>query len=208
MLERCVIDSEGLYITSVPINIQEVNGALRETTYAYDMRPGDTLLDVPPPSDTAIPQRWNGVGWEVDGDWEVPLEMVEQLRTNKLQMVNSDTQKAIHAGIDVETSKGQEHFSLTGEDQTNIQNLTLQIQAGQSNALYHADGELCRPFSANEVMALATAATAHKTFHLTYYNHLRQYIKGIEDYDELAAVQYGMELPPELAASMAALLGV
>jgi len=136
------------------------------------------------------------------------VSLLDMMRDSKLEEVNAAAQQTIYAGIDVETSKGEEHFSLTGEDQTNIQNLMLQIQAGQSNALYHADGNLCRAFSPTEVMTLATAATAHKTFHLTYCNHLRQYIKGIEDYGEMKAIQYGMELPPELAASMAALLGV
>jgi len=202
----CVIDKDKYYVTYVLVTYPDSEPD-NIKVHAHKMGDREALLDTKPPTGMLRP-RWTGSKWEETGTHIITPEDLEQLRTNKLQMVNSAAQKAIYTGIDVETSKGQEHFSLTEEDQINIQNLMLQIQAGQSEVPYHADGNLCRAFSPTEVMTLATAATAHKTFHLTYCNHLRQYIKGIEDYDELAAVQYGMELPPELAASMAALLGV
>lgn len=62
MLERCVIDSKGFYITWVPINMQKVDGILRETNYVYDMMEGDALIDAPTPIDMVKP-RWNGTEW-------------------------------------------------------------------------------------------------------------------------------------------------
>lgn len=132
---------------------------------------------------------------------------LNQLKEVKLQEINDACQNAIHAGIEVKTSQGDEHFSLTDEDQINIQNLALQIQSGQPHALYHADGKLCRPFNAEEVMALAEASTRFKTYQLTYCNHLRYYVKDLNIASEIQAAQYGMELPPDLAEHMRQLLG-
>ena len=70
---------------------------------------------------------------------------------------------AIYSGVDVETTQGTEHFSLTLNDQTNIGNLALQAQAGAA-VLYHADGQLCRMFTPAEMLAVMTAAARHKTY--------------------------------------------
>lgn len=73
---------------------------------------------------------------------------------------------------------------------------------------YHADGELCRYWPAEDFAMIATTATNHAFYHQTYCNHLRHYVKQITEYGDLKDIYYGMELPAELAASMAALLGM
>ena len=70
---------------------------------------------------------------------------------------------------------------------------------------YHADGELCRMYTAEEFTALAQAATAHVFYHRTYCNHLNAWIKRA-GLDEIPAIVYGADLPADLAASMAALI--
>ena len=127
-------------------------------------------------------------------------------RELKLREVGKACSAAIYAGVDVKTSEGTEHFSLTEEDQINIQNLMLQVQAGQQAVPYHADGEVCRPFTAEDVMALATAATAHKTYHLTYCNHLNVWIRREEDHEVMMGIVYGAELPEDLLVNMENLL--
>ena len=76
---------------------------------------------------------------------------------------------------------------------------------GAKEVPYHADGELCRMYTAEEFTALTQAATAHVFYHRTYCNHLNAWIKRA-GLDEIPAIVYGADLPADLAASMAALI--
>jgi len=126
---------------------------------------------------------------------------VEQVRAVKKEEIGAACSAAIYAGIDVNGS----HYSLTEHDQTEIMAQFTTVKEGAAAVPYHADGELCRMFTAEEFTVLAQAATAHVFYHRTYCNHVNAWIKraGLE---ELAAITYGAELPPDLAASMAEII--
>ena len=140
-------------------------------------------------------------------------DSIAAIRTNRLTPKEAKIAElaaactaAIYAGVTVETSHGSEHFALTLNDQTNIANLALQAQMGMS-VLYHADGELCRMFEPEELLAIMTAGAQHKTYHTTLCNHLNVWVRRTEDKEELAAIAYDSPLPPDLAAHMTALVG-
>ena len=114
---------------------------------------------------------------------------VEQVRTAK------------KAEIDV----GGAHYSLTEHDQTELMAQFQTVKEGAEEVPYHADGELCRMYTAEEFTALTQAATAHVFYHRTYCNHLNAWIKRA-GLDEIPAIVYGADLPADLAASMAALI--
>ena len=126
---------------------------------------------------------------------------VAQVRSAKLQEVGAACSAAIYAGIDV----GEAHYSLTEHDQTEIMAQYATVKEGASAVPYHADGELCRMYPAEEFAALAQAATAHVFYHRTYCNHANAWIRraGLE---ELGSITYGSELPEDLAAHMAGVL--
>ena len=130
---------------------------------------------------------------------------VDELRQSKLTEISTICYNTIIAGVDVETSQGVEHFGLDINDQTNIGNLALQAQAG-SPVLYHADDKLCRWFTPVEMLAIAGTAIAHKTYHTTYHNHLKQWVNNEPDIESLRNITYGVDLPAELADNMAMLL--
>ena len=77
------------------------------------------------------------------------------------------------------------------------------VKAGAEGYPYHADGELCRVFSAADINAVAAAAVAHKLYHTTYFNHAKQWATRAKTADELAGIHYGAQLPEDLAANMA-----
>ena len=79
------------------------------------------------------------------------------------------------------------------------------VQQGAAGYPYHADGALCRMFSAAEIGAVGQASIAHKLYHTTYCNHLFAWIRRATA-AELAGITYGAALPEDLAASMQALL--
>lgn len=126
---------------------------------------------------------------------------VEQVRAAKLQEIGAACSAAIYAGVDVMGS----HYSLYEHDQTEIMAQYTLVKEGAPAVPYHADGELCRMYPAEEFTALAQAATGHVFYHRTYCNHLNAWIRraGLE---ELAGITYGGSLPDDLAASMAAIL--
>jgi hypothetical protein len=126
---------------------------------------------------------------------------VKQVRiVIKLKMGVACTE-AIYAGVEVDGK----HYSLTAYDQAQIMGQLSAVQQGATHVPYHADGELCRMFTAEEFLAVANAAMAHIFWHRTYCNHLNAWIKR-GTLKQISGMAYGVELPADLAESMAALL--
>ena len=141
--------------------------------------------------------RLKSMGITPPKDWSD----VEQVREAVRQETGAACSAAIYAGIEVNGRR----YSLTEHDQTEIMAQYASVREGAAAVPYHADGELCRMYPAEEFAALAQAATAHVFYHRTYCNHLNAWIKRA-DLEELAGIAYGAELPGDLAASMEALL--
>jgi hypothetical protein len=125
----------------------------------------------------------------------------------KLVELKRSCDLAIENGVDVETTQELEHFALTPEDQINLQNLSFQLAAGAGAVLYHADGQLCRPFTAAEIGTVTEAAVRHVPYHTTYFNHLKAWVVRTKAEDALQEIYYGADLPEDLAQHMGALLG-
>ena len=140
--------------------------------------------------------------WEAEHPDPVPLE---DKRAAKTAAMSAACNAAITAGMDVTTTQGTEHFSLQETDQINLTAAVTAVQQGAAGYPYHADGELCRMFTAAEIGAVGEASIAHKLYHTTYCNHLFAWIRRASA-AELAGITYGAELPEDLAASMQALL--
>jgi len=67
----------------------------------------------------------------------------------------------------------------------------------QSMIPYHADGEECEFYAAEEINEIVEAANAFKIYHTTYHNALKGYINSLETIEDIAAVEYGIEIPEE-----------
>lgn len=146
-------------------------------------------------------------------DYTPPGPSLDQLRAAKLAEVGAACTKTIYAGVDAETSEGVKHFSLEQHDQTELMGLNPSVDAliaaGDLTTPaipYHADGELCRLWSAADFGLILQAATGHIFYHRTYCNHLNAWIRREEDTAVLAGIAYGDVLPEDLAENMAALL--
>ena len=139
---------------------------------------------------------------EIDADRQ---PNIADLRAAKTAAMSAACNAAITAGMDVETTQGTEHFSLQETDQINLTAAVTAVQQGAAGYPYHADGELCRMFTAAEIGAVGQASIAHKLYHTTYCNHLLAWIRRATA-SELAGITYGAALPDDLAASMQALL--
>lgn len=125
----------------------------------------------------------------------------------KLTELSTACNTAITNGCDVILSGGTAgHISLTAEDQINLSTAMTAVEQGATGYPYHLDGELCAIFPAADILLLAQAATAHKLWHTTYYNHLAAWVRRCETAAEVQAITYGCDLPADLAENMTAIL--
>ena len=216
----CVVDAKGFYKDYVQVQTENEE----QTVVGYTMQEGDMLIDSETTPDRKqhagsagfVKPRWNEdaaawiegataeelVAWE--GEHPDPVSL-EDKRAAKHAEVSAASEAAIYAGMDVETTQGTEHFSLTEKDQINLTTAKNAVDKGAAAYPYHADGEMCRIFTAEEINAIAQASIAHKIYHTTYCNHLFEWIRRA-DAAELACITYGAELPDDLAAHMQEIL--
>lgn len=142
----------------------------------------------------------------IDGEFihqdDPDIKYIEDIKNTKIILISSACKQVIEAGIDF----NGEHYSLTAEDQMNLTNLSMMAQT-LPMVPYHADGQLCRMYSAEEITSLATNAIRLVTFHTTYHNFLKSYIKSITDLQTLIATHYGSMLPDSYTEQLAQILG-
>ena len=149
---------------------------------------------------------------------------LEQARDYKWNEMNEICQQEIYKGMDVTYQEQTSHYSLTESDQSNLITYNTKILSAVAMSgitepdklveylesvkfLYHADGESCREYSANEINAITTAAEKHKTYHTTLINKIHTWINREEDKNVLLAISYSYELLPEdLQTEMTTLL--
>lgn len=144
----------------------------------------------------------NIASWE---SWKNKMNAValDSLRATKIQEICSNCNSAIVAGIDVNTTVGVEHFSLQETDQINLSAALQAVQQGTQAYPYHADKQLCRMFTAEEILMVVDAATKHKVYHTTLCNHLLAWIRRAETVEELESITYSAEkLPQDLSTNM------
>ncbi len=154
--------------------------------------------------------KWDGEKAVLRSDEEIEADRapsLEAVQADKLKELSAACNAAITAGCDVVLSDGSAgHIALTAEDQINLTNAAAAVEAGAEAYPYHLDGQLCALYPAADIMAMAGAATAHKLYHTTYYNHLSAWVRRCEAMDDAQAITYGSALPEDLAANMAAIL--
>ena len=221
--DYCIVDAGGLYRAFVTVQTEQVDDTPTETVLGYKLAEGERLIDAAPPDKRLhagttgfVHPRWDegatawveGATAEELATWEVehpdPMSL-EDKRAAKHVEISAASEAAIYAGMDVETTQGTEHFSLTEKDQINLTTAKNAVDKGAAAYPYHADGEMCRIFTAAEINAIGQASIAHKIYHTTYCNHLFEWIRRA-DAAELAGITYGAELPDDLAAHMQEIL--
>lgn len=163
-------------------------------------------------ADVWSPEREEYIkGIAYNGEYTIEEEhddrALDEIRTDKLAELSASCNAAITAGMDVETTQGTEHFSLQETDQINLTTALSAVQSGAAGYPYHADGQLCRLFTAAEIQAIAAASVKHKLYHTTLCNHLLTWARRAKTREELSGITYSADgLPEDLAANMAAVL--
>ena len=127
---------------------------------------------------------------------EDPDEVLEFIRSSKLNEMSHICRTTIESGFDLEIRGETKHFSLTAQDQLNLMSVQVMAQT-QSLIPYHADGEETDFYTSEEINQIVEAANALKIQHTTYYNSLKTYINSLETIEDISAITYGVEIPDE-----------
>lgn len=219
----CVIDANFIYKTFVLVILAESE----EKPQYYELQEGERLIDTAPPvvrphagAAGFVRPKWNvdtstwveaATGEEITA-WEEEhpdpnAKTLEELRADKENEISAACNAAIVAGMDVVTSQGTEHFSLQETDQINLTTAYNAVLSGAEAYPYHADGQLCRMFTAAEITNISDASIEHKLYHTTLCNHLLTWIRRAETAEEINGITYSSgDLPEDLADNMAAVL--
>lgn len=131
---------------------------------------------------------------------------VDEFRAKHLSELDSACNKAIINGMDVETSKGEQHFSYKDEDQRNLKTLFDTAMATQMDVPYHADGCECMLYSWKELVQIYVALQTNLLYHTTYVNALHSLVRGLNSKEQIKAVTYGQAVEGEISESMKAAL--
>ena len=128
---------------------------------------------------------------------------IEFVRSAKISEMRKACEASIINGVDITTSDGKEHhFSLAITDQINLLSLYMMMPDDGHQIPYHADGEVCEYFTSDDVSRINNAAIQLRTYHTTYFNSLREYIKSLNDIGEIRNVYYGMSIPDEFRSDV------
>lgn len=135
-------------------------------------------------------------------DW-VRLEDIkshEQLIQEKNLELNSAMSQVVYAGKYIETSKGIQHFTFDLFDQQKIKALFdsayIEPKGSEKMFAWHSTDNMCRLYTANDMIAIGYTMIQYITYHETYLNSIHQYVKTLTA-DKLEHVVYGMDLPKE-----------
>lgn len=137
--------------------------------------------------------------------WEDNPELIQEnfikLKNKKINELNNICNQTIIEGLDIKLSNNEiKHFSFKEEDQINLTTAYNSVKSGITNFFpYHSDNELCEYYSSEDIITIAETLLQHKTYHITYYNSLKNWINSLTEKDEeiVKSIYYGIEIPED-----------
>ena len=133
---------------------------------------------------------------------------IDSIKTEKIAEIKRDCEDYIYAGTDVTYTDGSvEHFTYSLVDQSNISEMFTAIMAGATEYPYHADGEICKIYSKEQIVTIYGTLSLFKTEATTYHNSLKAQVNAMTDADVIAAVKFKeTELTGEYLENYAAMM--
>ena len=116
---------------------------------------------------------------------------VDSVKAEKIAEIKKDCEEYIYAGADVTYVGGvKEHFTYTLADQSNISEMFTAVMAGATEYPYHADGEICKIYTKEQIVAIYGTLSLFKTEATTYHNSLKAQINAMTDIDAISATRF------------------
>ena len=115
----------------------------------------------------------------------------DSVKAEKIAEIKKDCEDYIYAGTSVTYADGAtEHFTYNLADQSNISEMFTAIMAGATEYPYHADGEICKIYSKEQIVTIYGTLSLFKTEATTYHNSLKAQIKAMTDADAILATKF------------------
>ena len=115
----------------------------------------------------------------------------DSIKAEKITEIKKDCEDYIYAGTNVTYGDGSaEHFTYNLADQSNISEMFTAIMAGATEYPYHADGEICKIYSKEQIVTIYGTLSLFKTEATTYHNSLKAQIKAMTDADAILATKF------------------
>ena len=115
----------------------------------------------------------------------------DSIKAEKITEIKKDCEDYIYAGTSVTYSDGAtEHFTYNLADQSNISEMFTAIMAGATEYPYHADGEICKIYTKEQIVTIYGTLSLFKTEATTYHNSLKAQINAMTDADAISAIKF------------------
>ena len=115
----------------------------------------------------------------------------DSIKAEKIAEIKKDCEDYIYAGTDVTYSDGAtEHFTYNLADQSNISEMFTAVMAGATEYPYHADGEICKIYTKEQIVTIYGTLSLFKTEATTYHNSLKAQINAMTDADAISAIKF------------------
>ena len=119
------------------------------------------------------------------------FKTVEEAKSAKIAEIKQVCESYIYAGTDVTYADDTtEHFTYTLADQSNISEMFTAIMTGATEYPYHADGEICKIYTKEQIIAIYGTLSLFKTEATTYHNSLKAQINAMTDADAISAIKF------------------
>ena len=116
---------------------------------------------------------------------------VDSIKAEKIAEIKKDCEEYIYAGADVTYADGvKEHFTYNLADQSNISEMFTAVMAGATEYPYHADGEICKIYTKEQIVAIYGTLSLFKTEATTYHNSLKAQINAMTDAEAISAIKF------------------
>lgn len=125
------------------------------------------------------------------------------IKEQKLKEISQQCREIIYNGLEITLSNEQkEYFSFKEEDQINLMALYNKalIDTNNENLFpYHNNGNLCKFYTAKDIIIIGETLMNYKTYHTTYCNSLNVWINSLEQNEQetLENIYYGIEIPEQ-----------
>ena len=115
----------------------------------------------------------------------------DSIKAEKIAEIKKACEEYIYAGTSVTYSDGvTEHFTYNLADQSNISEMFTAVMAGATEYPYHADGEICKIYTKEQIVAIYGTLSLFKTEATTYHNSLKAQINAMTDADAISAIKF------------------
>lgn len=123
---------------------------------------------------------------------------LDEVKAQKIREMSEEIQSLIEEGVEIGTSKGMEHFSMTTHDQMNIAALYNYANMAENEDIqifYHADGKMSRPFSRDEIHDLYHGMVMFTQQHLNAFNIAKHYVLSLNSASDVQNVTLNSPIP-------------